>query len=194
MNNNILENLNKTFSEITEKYITFCSNFYMKQNSINNDELLQNDIMVLQVSMNDLTIQLQNLNFKMDILDDNDTTDTKDTKDTKDTNNTILKTDNENDNTASDNLDPTTNQLIDKTMKEMLPLFLCALMNNDKDSILNNNTFMQNIKETMNLISNTTQTSLKCQSNSYTQPNMSTISRQTQAFSEKYVNNPDDLD
>ncbi len=194
MNNTVLDNLNKTFSEITEKYISICSKFGINKNAINNDELLQNDIMVLQVSMNDLTIQLQNLNFKMDILDDNDTTDTKDTKDTKDTNNTILKTDNENDNTASDNLDLTTNNLIDKTMKEMLPLFLCALMNNDKDSILNNNTFMQNIKETMNLISNTTQTSLKCQSNSYTQPNMTTISRQTQAFSEKYVNNPDDLD
>jgi hypothetical protein len=194
MNNTVLDNLNKTFSEITEKYISICSKFGINKNAINNDELLQNDIMVLQVSMNDLTIQLQNLNFKMDILDDNDTKDTNNNKDTKDTRDTILKTYNVNDNTASDNLDPTTNQLIDKTMKEMLPLFLCALMNNDKDSILNNNTFMQNIKETMNLISNTTQTSLKCQSNSYTQPNMTTISRQTQAFSEKYVNNPDDLD
>ena len=192
MNNNILENLNKTFSEITEKYISFCSNFSMKQNAINNDELLQNDITVLQISMSDLTVQLQNINFKMDILDN--TNENNKTNENNNTNNTILKTYNVNDNTASDNLDPTTNYLIDKTMKEMLPLFLCALMNNDKDSILNNNTFMQNIKETMNLISNTTQTPIKCQSNSYTQPNMTTISRQTQAFSEKYVNNPDDLD
>jgi hypothetical protein len=189
MNNTVLDNLNKTFSEITEKYISICSKFGINKNAINNDELLQNDIMVLQVSMNDLTIQLQNLNFKMDILDD--TKDTKNTKDTKDTRDTILKTDNENDNTASDNLDLTTNNLIDKTMKEMLPLFLCALMNNDKDSILNNNTFMQNIKETMNLMSNPSFT----QSTPMTQPNMSTITRQTSLFAaSKYNDNHDDLD
>ena len=52
------------------------------------------------------------------------------------------------------NTDKNTNALLDKTINDMLPLFMLALMNNDKDSLLNSNTFMNNIKETINSFSN----------------------------------------
>lgn len=127
MNNNIIEGLNKAYNEFSQNYITFCSNFAFKRQDIMNDSILVNELMMFEVSINDLVIQLQNINFKLDMIQNN----------LSQNNDTIPP------------LDINTNKLIDKTMKEMMPLFFCALMNNDKNSILNNNTFMQNVIDTM---------------------------------------------
>jgi len=140
MNNNIVEGLNKAFNEFSQNYIAFCSSFAFKKEDINSDALLVNELMMLEISINDLVIQLQNINVKIDALQSRDI-------------------DNEEPfhsgvGSAIPPLDKNTNKLINKTMKEMMPVFLCALMNNDKNSILNNNTFMQSAVETMLKLSN----------------------------------------
>ena len=157
MCNNILESLNNSLNEILQNYLSICSKFAMKKKYIDNDEILNNEITYLQISMNDLVIQLQNINFKIDnfkidCLDD-DTLQ-------NDVNNTNTLTSNTSNSTPNSNIDLKTNKLLDKTINDLLPLFMLGLMNNDKDSILNNNTFMNSIKETIysmsNQISNTT--------------------------------------
>lgn len=124
MNNNIIEGLNNSFNELSQNYIAFCSNFAFKRSDINNDTVLVNELMTLEVSINDLAIQLQNINYKIAAIKSN-----------------------------SQPLDNDTNKLIDKTMNEMMPLFFCALMNNDKNSILKDNKFMQSAIDAMEKIS-----------------------------------------
>jgi hypothetical protein len=144
MNNNIIEGLNKAFNEFSQNYIAFCSSFAYKKKDINNDPLLVNELIMLEISINDLVIQLQNINVKIDALQSRNI-------------------DNEepfyygglNTEQHIKPLDNDTNKVINKTMKEMMPLFLCALMNNDKNSILNSNTFMQSAINTMEKLSNT---------------------------------------
>lgn len=141
MSNNIseIEPLNNSLNEIVQNYLSICSNFEIKKKDIESDEILKNEIILLQVSMNDLVIQLQNINFKINTLPHLESTLPESTNP-----NTDKKTDK----------NTNTNALLDKTINDMLPLFMLALMNNDKDSLLNSNTFMNNIKETINSFSN----------------------------------------
>lgn len=130
--NNIIEGLNKSFNEFSQNYIAFCSKFAFKRSDIKNNSVLINELMTLDVSINDLVIQLQNINFKIDAIQNQDEFD---------------------DGESDPPLDKETNKLINKTMKEMMPLFFCALMNNDKKSILKDNKFMQSAVETMSQLS-----------------------------------------
>jgi len=153
MSNNVLESLNNSLNEILQNYLSICSKFAMKKKYIDNDEILNNEITYLQISMNDLVIQLQNINFKIDnfkidCLDDETLQNDVNSKNIL-LSNTSNSTSNSNSNS---NIDLKTNRLLDKTINDLLPLFMLGLMNNDKDSILNNNTFMNNIKNTMELI------------------------------------------
>ena len=70
MSNNIsdIEPLNNSLNEIVQNYLSICSNFAIKKKDIESDELLKNEIILLQVSMNDLVIQLQNINFKINTI------------------------------------------------------------------------------------------------------------------------------
>lgn len=131
MSNNILEmeKLNNSLNEIVKNYLYFSNKIAIKKKYIDDDEILNNEIKYLQISMFDLVIQLQNLNFKLDNIDDESIT-------------------------SNSDIEFKTNKLLDKTINDMLPLFMLALMNNDKDSILNSNIFMNNIKETINSLSN----------------------------------------
>lgn len=120
----IIEDLNKSFNELSQNYIEFCSKFAFNKSDISNDAVLVNELMTIQASINDLVIQLQNMNYKIDMIKHEDKP-----------------------------LDIETNNLINKTMKEMMPLFFCALMNNDKNSILKDNKFMQSAITTMEKLS-----------------------------------------
>ena len=174
MSNNIseIEPLNNSLNEIVQNYLSICSNFAIKQKDIESDEILKNEIILLHVSMNDLVIQLQNINFKINTLPHLENTlpeltNPNTTISTTATNpNTTISATATNPNTTisatatNPNTDKktdknkNTNALLDKTINDMLPLFMLALMNNDKDSLLNSNTFMNNIKETINSFSN----------------------------------------
>lgn len=113
----ILEDLNKSFSNMSQSYVSICSKLGIYNKTIKDDIILRNELMLLQVSMNDLEIQVQNICYKLDALE---------------TDITICQ---------NIQLDTNTNNLIDKTIKDMLPLFCLALMNNDDKSILRNNEF-----------------------------------------------------
>jgi len=173
MSNNVLESLNNSLNEILQNYLSICSKFAMKKKYIDNDEILNNEITYLQISMNDLVIQLQNINFKIDnfkidCLDDETLQNDVNSKNIL-LSNTSNSTSNSNSNS---NIDLKTNRLLDKTINDLLPLFMLGLMNNDKDSILNNNTFMNNIKETIYYMSNQISTTTPVQNtqniNNYT--------------------------
>jgi hypothetical protein len=149
MNYNIIERLNKNFNEFSKNYIDFCSNIAYKKKDVNNDILLSNELMLLEVSIHDLVVQLQNITIKIDAMQNNSIDSVSDN---------LCQTDGSYLSSSYlpvlPDLDNDTNKLINKTMKDMMPLFFCSLMNNDKDSILNNNTFMQNVINTMETISN----------------------------------------
>ena len=70
--NNIIEGLNKSFNEFSQNYIAFCSKFAFKRSDIKNNSVLINELMTLDVSINDLVIQLQNINFKIDAIQNQD--------------------------------------------------------------------------------------------------------------------------
>jgi len=170
MSNNVLESLNNSLNEILQNYLSICSKFAMKKKYIDNDEILNNEITYLQISMNDLVIQLQNINFKIDnfkidCLDDETLQNDVNSKNIL-LSNTSNSTSNSNSNS---NIDLKTNRLLDKTINDLLPLFMLGLMNNDKDSILNNNTFMNNIKETIYSMSNQISTTTPMQNTQNTQ-------------------------
>jgi len=132
MNNNIIEGLNNAFSELSQNYKELSNGLALKKKEIKNDELLITELMILEISINELVNQLQNINIKIDALPASGINSELNIKP----------------------LDNDTSKLINKTMKEMMPLFLCALMNNDKNSILNSNPFMKSAIDTMAKLSN----------------------------------------
>lgn len=141
MNNNIIEGLNNAFNELSQNYKELSNGLSLKKKEIKNDELLITELMILEISINELVIQLQNINIKIDALPASDIV-------------KVFHSGGINSELNIKPLDNDTNKLINKTMKEMMPLFLCALMNNDKNSILNSNPFMQSAINTMAKLSN----------------------------------------
>ena len=158
MSNNIseieIEPLNNSLNEIMQNYLSICSNFEIKKKDIESNEILKNEIILLHVSMNDLVIQLQNINFKLNTLPHLENILPEATNPNITTISTATATATATNPNTDKNTDKNTNALLDKTINDMLPLFMLALMNNDKDSLLNSNTFMNNIKETINSFSN----------------------------------------
>jgi len=155
MINNVLDNLTNTFNEIVQNYISINSKFTINIKKIENDEILSNEVMILQVSMNDLVLQLQNINYKINCMKTADIANTNtDVLDTDVLDTDALDSDAlDTDVLDTDALDTNTDNLINKTLNDMLPLFMVSLMNNDSNSLLNSNTFMKNIKDTINNIS-----------------------------------------
>jgi hypothetical protein len=174
MSNNVLESLNSSLNEILQNYLSICSKFAMKKKYIDNDEILNNEITYLQISMNDLVIQLQNINFKIDnfkidCLDDETLQNNVNSKNILLSNTPNISNTSNSTSNSNSNIDLKTNRLLDKTINDLLPLFMLGLMNNDKDSILNNNTFMNNIKETIYSMSNQISTTTPMQNTQNTQ-------------------------
>ena len=128
-----VERLNIAFNEIVQHYVPMCNKLVICEKYIQYDEILNNEIRILNASMNDLIIQFQNINFKLENLNITNSNLEKDNKQI------ITSIDDTNQNK--------TNKLIDKTLNEMMPLFFVALMNNDTQSILHNNTFMNNFRD-----------------------------------------------
>ena len=130
--------MNNLFSDITKSYLDICSNMkLLDNNSFDEDIFLENNINQVAASMNDLIINLQRLKFSIDgILDIN-----------IQSNNTLQQDNNINLKELNTQipLQPVIpeipnrdlNKLLNKTMKDMMPLFMMHLMANDKDSILN---------------------------------------------------------
>jgi spore germination cell wall hydrolase CwlJ-like protein len=71
---------------------------------------------------------------------------------------------------------------------------MLGLMNNDKDSILNNNTFMNNIKETIYSMSNQISTTTPMQNTQNTQNTKNTQNTQNMQNINNYTSCIDDLD
>ena len=196
MSNNIseIEPLNNSLNEIVQNYLSICSNFAIKQKDIESDEILKNEIILLHVSMNDLVIQLQNINFKINTLPHLENT----LPELTNPNTTISATATNPNTDKKTDKNKNTNALLDKTINDMLPLFMLALMNNDKDSLLNSNTFMNNIKETINSFSNQVSSIPTLSHPTLSHPTLSNLipSNPTQSQSHNYTftSGADDLD
>jgi hypothetical protein len=169
--NTFITKINETFANVVKDYVTFISKCNNLNTLIDSNILDINDLFHVSVSLSDIAVQLQNINFKLDsypiqpISNDNDTNDTKAIENTY---NNILSTE--------------TN--INKTCKDLLPIFMLYLMMIDKDSILNSNTFGN---QTPNETSPELRTSPEAKT-SYTFKNI------LQNIQLQNYNNPDDLD
>jgi hypothetical protein len=122
--------MNNDFTELTRSYLSICNTLETKIEVIKKDPLFSNEIINCQITINDLIIQLQNIEFKIQTLQDN------------------LEEDQET------NKNKETDKIVDKTIYDMLPLFMLHMMNNDPNSILNKQT--ENSKQTSNQTSNQT--------------------------------------
>ena len=140
-----MNKLNYTFTTITKDYNYISSNF---TKLLNCDIIPYDNLTDLDISMNDLSINLQTLLFMIEHAVMNDTNDTNVKEQI-------------NKNQEQYEKQKKTDLLVDTTLTKMLPIFLLCLMMFDKESILNFNSFGKNsskIDETLNGLPNMTMT------------------------------------
>lgn len=198
-----IEDMNNLFTEITKNFLAICSVYNQKEkflkntnnnsqdvlDEIFNDNILLNEIIQMKISMFDLSIQMQNIKFKLEQINDNSNTTSITTNNTKE--NTLCK-DNKSRETE---LPPDTDKLINTTIQQMLPLMMLALMNNDANSILNSNTFMNNFKNNIAKISKqSTEGNISNQNNDNDNDNDKNKIQDNDNLTIKKPYNPDDLD
>jgi hypothetical protein len=108
--------MNNDFTELTQSYLSICNILEPNIELIKKDPVFSNEIIKCQATINDLIIQIQNINFKIQ----------------------TLQHDTENEHEHEDINKPTeTDKIVDKTIQDMLPLFMLHMMNNDPNSIIN---------------------------------------------------------
>jgi len=126
--------MNNEFTELTQSYLSICNTFEPNIELIKKDPVLSNEIVKCQATINDLIIQLQNIKFKIQTLQDD--IEIEEDQETNENNET--------------------DKIVDKTIYDMLPLFMLHMMNNDPNSILNKQTENSNqtSKQTVNQTDN----------------------------------------
>lgn len=129
--------MNNLFSDITKSYLDICSTMKLLSNdSFDQDIFLEHNINQVAASMNDLIIKLQSLKFSIDgVLDINTLESQNTTENTKEYYQEQISQEQKPMIPELPNKD--FNKLLNKTMKDMMPLFMMHLMSHDKDSILN---------------------------------------------------------
>ena len=63
--NTILNDFNTQFIENTQQYLEFSTKYEIHKHKIINDELTTNEIMQISLTMTELNIKLQNINYKL---------------------------------------------------------------------------------------------------------------------------------
>lgn len=143
------QELNKLFTEITADYLEICSAVGAISNSDYESHLetehpgmkmiLESNLMQVCASMNDLAIHLQALKYSIQSIPRPtnhkpiDTNTNTNTTNPFDIINKIINPD-----TVSDlEIPPDSNKLINKAIKDIMPMLMMHLMKIDKDSILN---------------------------------------------------------
>lgn len=116
-----MNDMNKTFNEMTMAYLDVCSNLHILDNI--NDDIIDNNINKISACINDLLINLQLLKFNIENIQFNEQLPTTEKKHSSSVENTISHTNNE--------------KLVNKTIKDLLPLFMSYMMSIDNNSIIN---------------------------------------------------------
>ena len=135
---NVILTYNNTFADITRDYLQITNQLYNNDtiNKLTDANILEfDDIVNLEMSLNTLHIHLQNIKFKLNLQPDS-----TDVKNNMNNATNQLSISNEFLNDTTQNL-LKTDKLLNKTINDMLPLFMMHLMNNDPESLLNSNTF-----------------------------------------------------
>jgi len=136
---NLINNMNKlnyTFTKLTNDYNYISSNI---TKLLNNDAIPYGYLTDLDISMNDLSINIQTI-----LLIIENTESTINTRERDLENSLQLEYEKQKKNDV----------LVKNTITKMLPLFLLYLMMYDNESILNSKTFGKNDEETLNGIPN----------------------------------------
>jgi hypothetical protein len=135
--NNYITKLNNTFSKLTTDYNYISSNI---TKLLNVDIIPYGYLTDLDISMNDLLINIQSILFIIENAIENEKakeneSDEKDEKDDNYIKEQIINNDEQYEKQKK------TEILVDNTMKKMLPVFLLCLMMYDNESILNSKSF-----------------------------------------------------
>ena len=132
--NNYITKLNNTFSKLTTDYNYISSNI---TKLLNVDIIPYGYLTDLDISMNDLSINIQSILFIIENAIENEKA--KENKSDKTDDNYIKEQIINNDEQYEKH--KKTEILVDNTMKKMLPVFLLCLMMYDNESILNSKSF-----------------------------------------------------
>jgi hypothetical protein len=130
--NNYITKLNNTFSKLTTDYNYISSNI---TKLLNVDIIPYGYLTDLDISMNDLSINIQSILFIIENAIENEKTKENDKNDDNYIKEQIINNDEQYEKHKK------TEILVDNTMKKMLPVFLLCLMMYDNESILNSKSF-----------------------------------------------------
>lgn len=138
-----MNKLNYTFTKLTNDYNYISSNI---TNLLNNDEIPYDHLTDLDISMNDLSINIQTILLLVE--NSENTMDTGFEKSREQIKGDLERKPSEFEKQKK------TDILVKNTIAKMLPLFLLYLMMYDNESILNSKTFGKNDEEILNGIPN----------------------------------------
>lgn len=134
MDDNIIKTYNTTFSEIVQDYLTVSNSLHNNDNisELKSQGIISiDDLVEFEIALNTLAIQLQNIKYKLNLVNSAENSNTK-------TNQQLS-----NKNVQDDN----TSKLVNNALSDLMPLIMIHMLNNDAYSILNNNSVINNFKE-----------------------------------------------
>jgi len=143
VDDNVIHTYNQTFSDITRDYLYVSHILHNNENisQLTDNKILDfNDIVDFECALNNLAVHIQNIKFKLMATENRKSEQVTQAIPNKNQ----LSKDQE---TALE-----TDKMLNKTINEVLPLFMLHLMNNDPNSILNKNPALASIKSTMEQI------------------------------------------
>ena len=189
----IIQTYNKTFSEILLDYLTVSNTLHNNDTiaSFKSQSIITSyDIIELEISLNTLAIHLQTIKAKLANTDEHDENYTKsinatNVADVADVADVAISV-------ANASSDQEIDSLVNKAIKDIMPLMMLHMMNNDKKSILHTN-------PQGNPIINSFTELISKASNAYTQDLQTarTVINNSKPYLYSYgdeINNGDDLD
>jgi hypothetical protein len=146
VDDNVVKTYNQTFSDITRDYL-YVTNILHNNEQINrltsNNTIEFNDIVDFECALNNLAVHIQNIKFKLMATEN---------RKLEQITQAIPNQNQQNQLSKEQDLALQTDKMLNKTINEVLPLFMLHLMNNDPNSILNKNPALASIKSTMEQI------------------------------------------
>ena len=132
-----MNEMNKTFNEMTMAYLDVCSNLHILDNV--NDDIIDNNVNKISACINDLLINLQLLKFNIENIQYNEQLPTSEKPHSP-----VIENSDAN---ANANANAKNEKLVNKTIKDLLPLFMTYMMSIDNNSIINTLSENANILE-----------------------------------------------
>lgn len=139
IDDNVIQTYNQTFSDIMRDFL-YVTNILHNNEQINlltsNNTVDFNDIVDFECALNNLAVHIQNIKFKLMAIEQRQSKQQQIQQQQ-----TQLSKEQE--------LALQADKMLNKTINDLLPIFMLHLMNNDTNSLLNTNPAMASIKSTM---------------------------------------------